>query len=199
MSSRIRKRAYHTLLQAFRLKKRKRMGRPRLAERPRYVSGKVADRPRAAERDDVLSVATEARQRLFGLTAEESIQPEWGSALGRLLKWGEITREQFEAGARYRQLRFDVDREAGIKPLPSGSDVQRQSGHDSRDGTDQNYVDWSRGVRTRYQRCLEALRGCGDPYAFWALEWAVVGDKDVGVFKGALRVGLNVVGKVLGT
>jgi hypothetical protein len=31
------------------------------------------------------------------------------------------------------------------------------------------------------------------------LEWAVVGDKDVGVFKGALRVGLNVVGKVLGT
>jgi hypothetical protein len=197
MSSRIRKRAYHTLLQAFRLKKRKRMGRPRLAERP-LTSGHARDKERA---ENVVSVASEARQRRYRISPIEALQPEWGTALGRMCKAGLISKPQLEAGDAYRRMRRDYDEVMGAKRLGSGSDIDRGlGGYDGSDGTDEAWVKRDRRARSEHAQCFMALLATCDLYAVAAIERAVIDDHEIrpgSPMLGSLRLALNAVGKVL--
>ena len=173
------------------------MGRPRLADVARHPHGGTVRRTLLEVRDDALSVNREARQRQYGIAAAEATQPEWGSVLGRLYKLGDITRPQLDAGLAYAQMRSDYNRVMMSRPMPSGSDLERQHGHDGSDGTDPAYVAWSARIRQLHERCVLALMATMDLHATAAIERVAVEDRPAGNLVGSLRLALNAVGKVL--
>jgi hypothetical protein len=179
--------------------KRKRMGRPRLKERERHPHGGVVRRSVVEQRDDAVSVALEARQRQYGARPEDAAHVEWESALGRLYKQEvDEARRRYEIGCRYRDMRAEYDRIMGVKPMRSGSDVDRQqAGFDARDGTDDAHRERDNRVREIYRRCFLALLATGDDKALGIIERVAVEDQPAGHLVESLRLALNAVGKVL--
>jgi hypothetical protein len=182
-------------------KRKKRMGRPRLAERP-PTSSWVRDKER--ERD-AASVALEARRRLFGAPEADAAQPEWETVLGRLYKMGElhpmdspkgreIAKRMYEAGCLYREMRGNYDR---VMMARQSMLVTKHRGFDGSDGTDPDYVAWAARIRQQHERCVLALMATMDLHATAAIEQIVVEDRTVGSLIGSLRLALNEVGKVL--
>ena len=51
-----------------------------------------------------MQTATDARQRVYGVSEEEAPRQEAGTALGRLWRRGEITQAQMEAGLSYAEI-----------------------------------------------------------------------------------------------
>jgi hypothetical protein len=186
-------------------KRKKRMGRhagaKRILDAERHPHGGVVRLSRPEARDDALAIAREARQRLWGAPAEEIRHEEWGTVLGRLCKLGTegggISRDQFLAGCRYREMRADYDRVMMTRPMPSGSDLERHHGHDASDGTDPDYIRWAARIRHLHERCVLALMATMDIDAVRAIERVAVEDQHAGALVGSLRLALNAVGKVL--
>ena len=173
--------------------------RPRLAAVPRTPSGRTSKRHQQATRAmierEVIAVACDARQRLFGVSPAQSTDPALSTVLGRLWRSNRLSDRQHEAGEAYLKMRRDYDALMGIPHLACGSNVQRTRGHDSRTVT-AAYVEWERRVRRQHADCLAALMAC-DRHALPAIELTVIEDRHPAHLIASLRTALNAVAKVL--
>ena len=193
------------------------MGRPRLADVARHPHGGTVRRTPLEVRDDALSIAREARQRHWGTPVDEVRHEEWGTVLGRLCKLGKdgggITREQYEAGRLYAEMRADYDRVMRAPAVPpaswarwvktEGEENPRRSPtkpppEPDLDGTSRDYREWCDHVKDEHRRCVLALMATMDLHATAAIERVAVEDRPLTWnLIGSLRLALNAVGKVL--
>jgi len=96
-----------------RTKAARRRGRPRLPVEPRQANGRKSRRIASQQAHDAnterdaMNTAVQARIRhndIRGKSAEVvALDPRFGFELGRLLIFGKITRDQFDAGQRYSE------------------------------------------------------------------------------------------------
>ena len=66
--------------------------------------GRTASGAISRAKENVMQTATDARQRVYGVSEEEAPRQEAGTALGRLWGRGEITQAQMEAGLSYAEI-----------------------------------------------------------------------------------------------
>ena len=125
------------------MKARRRPGRKRIMDAPRRPDGK-AIRP-----EDARETAIEARMRLFGLSREEAVRQEAGTAIGRALNNRDITRDQFDACMEWLVRRDAYDRAIMVPRQRSASDFSGVRGFDGGDG---NIFDPGNGYRDEYAK-----------------------------------------------
>lgn len=162
-------------------------GRPRI-DGPREPNGRL-DRAWRSEESvrDARRTATEARQRHYGLTADQASQVEAGTVLGRLRLSGGVSQDQADAAQRYQQIRNRYQLTIGAAPDYREHAPDRESGGE--------LDDWVAHVRAQYDAMVAALtRLCVDlrsPAPKAALDVIVLRDHDMPELVGALRLALN--------
>jgi hypothetical protein len=165
----------------------------------REPSGK-RQRPSSTERaETIMSVALEARERVFGLSPDQARSMPETSPLGRLRATREISMRQYEAGARFQRIAQDYDKAMLAKGVPSGGDLNRSRSFDADDGTEAEYVAWCRKAIARYKDCHRALEDANreDRNAAMATKLIAVVGFDKPELVASLRVGLNAIAHVL--
>ena len=126
-------------------------GRPRDEDCERTESGRKS-RARAPS-EDPRKTALEARQRVYGVSADDAGQPEAGSVLGRLYLAQAIDEAMFEAGKRYHKLQTNAVRAlTGPASLAKGG-----NGGCGGDEISPDWVDWATGVIGKYRAFRAAL------------------------------------------
>ena len=176
--------------------KRNKGGRPR-KNGERHACGKLVQPSQAVQERENKSVAIEARQRVFGLSAEQAAGEGGGSALGRMLDpRNPVNKNQFEAGKAFEQAFRDNLTAREFKRQRSASDYSGAGGHDNSDGTDPAYVAWCDRAIAKYAAMRDAVHGCGEPLAMKVLEIVILDDMEMWKWIGELRCGLNAIGRV---
>ncbi|MEE8307948.1 MAG: hypothetical protein V3R81_11835 [Gammaproteobacteria bacterium] len=126
----------------------------KMAIATREPNGQVVRASPALEAREARSVGIAARIRVKGIAEKNADKVECETTLGRLalecrLAPGNEVRNAklWRAGEFYLLARIKAQRAKLCKSLPSGSDYERQPGHDSDEGTDPEYV----------RQCLTAI------------------------------------------
>ena len=100
-------------------KRKNKGGRPR-KEGPREADGRRDRKFVAAENAEaakaITVTATEARQRIYGMTKDQARDPRATSVIGRMEMQGRLTRHQTDAAQRYLEIRNAYQRAMGITP-----------------------------------------------------------------------------------
>jgi hypothetical protein len=144
-------------------------------------------------KEDAKLVATEARQRVYGLSVSQSTHEHAGSAVGRLWLSGAITNAEREAGDRYRELH---DKAMKAIKAPVGLAVGGTPGSGGDLVTDE-YIDWAIKATAHYRTIQDALQ---DISCRHAIERLVISDEDCPSAAAAsvVRVGLSMLVNKLG-
>jgi hypothetical protein len=130
-------------------------GRPRDEDCERTESGRKS-RARAPQ-EDPRKTALEARQRVYGVSADDAGQPEAGSVLGRLYLAQAIDEAMFEAGKRYLALHTNALRALdGPASLAKGG-----NGGCGGDVISDDWVAWAFAVTSHYRVMRAALAHIG--------------------------------------
>jgi hypothetical protein len=172
-----------------------RRGRKRKTMAARHPDGRTVKLTEKQRVQDIVSVVREARQRVFGIDPDE--MPET-SVIGALKASGEISRRQFDALDRYREIVQDHRRYTLARPLPSAGNLDRTHGHDDSSGEDPSYVLRFNVAMRLYERCTDALRRCPDAFVTSVVDMVVMGDQFAPHFIGSLRIGANELARELG-
>lgn len=136
-------------------------------------------------------VATEARQRVHGLTAWQSAHQDAGTVLGRLWLRRAISQAQKDAGEKYRNKRDAAMR--AIK-APLSLQVTNKAG-DGGDVVTNDYISWATAVVGEYETLKAALK---DIKAEATVELVVIlDDEPLDSMLPALREGLDLLAKRL--
>jgi hypothetical protein len=152
-------------------KRRAQRGRPRLEDIEREPNGRGQRGRNPRKHEDPRKVVLEARQRIYGLPAEDAGQPLAGSALGRLRLAGGISEMMFDAGERYRVLWTEAMR---ALTGPEGFEKGGSPGVGG-DIISDDWVTWATRATANYRVAASAL---GDINAFNTVEYVVVVDED---------------------
>lgn len=164
-------------------KRRAQRGRPRDEDCERTPSGQKSRARRPAE--DPRKGAWEARQRVYGVSADQASLEEAGSALGRLKLVGVISGPMYEAGNRYHTLQVNAVRALG----GPRNTARGGSGGVSGDVISDDWVEWAVGVTSQFRAFSAALAQIN---AANTVELVVVHDVDpLPVMHPALRDGLG--------
>jgi hypothetical protein len=186
-------------------KKRKRGGHNKRDDVPRYPNGRINYTEMAAA-EDIVATAREARQRLFGIAANDAVSAHAGSVFGRMYLQGEFGPTKAKDGhaeAIYvAGMEFAKRRQAYLSAIAapsgprSGSDLSGGGRHIGADLNSQEYVE--KCARSR-QRFSEIRRVCldADPLSIMALEAIVCDDKMVASLVGPLRIACNAIHREL--
>ena len=137
-------------------------------------------------------VATEARQRVYGLTVAQSADEDAGTVLGRMWLRQAISRLQCDAGKKYLEKY-----EAAMKAIkaPVGLRVTNSAG-DGGDTVTEEYVDWATKAVGEYETLKAALE---DVRAESSVRYVVILDTDPPDWMlPALHDGLNMLVVKLG-
>jgi hypothetical protein len=169
----------------------RRPGRKRKPDQQRHPGGKIVHRP-----EDARETAIEARQRLFGLSREEAVRQEAGTAIGRALNNRDITRDQYDACMEWLVRRDAYDRALMVPKQRSASDFGGVRGYDGGDGTDEDYVAQCNKARSRYGEIRRWILDA-DSLGMMALETWVLEDREAYVLVGSLRVAANAINRLL--
>ena len=177
----------------------KRRGRKRKAG-PREDSGRP-QRNTHAEKMAMMSVAVEARSRVYNLDLKDAKTIMAGCALGRAILNNPTNPNQdsrwWQAGLDYEQSFRDWVLATQNKPFgpKANSFVPVSPGHDNEDGTEPGYKDW-------YEQCCSkftALKQAVEPTELIVLHRTVVDDMDIRPhLLGELRSALNTVARLTG-
>lgn len=136
-------------------------------------------------------VVRQARERVFGLSKRQASEMPETSVLGRLCATGEISRRQWEAGARYAEIVREHDMLIGVRSLPKAGDLDRGGGHDGEesDAARARY----RSAMARYDRCRSALRDAmrEDRMAASVVDAVAMNNWALPDLVHSLRIGLN--------
>lgn len=144
------------------------------------------------------SVALEARQRVFGISAELAQSMPETSSLGKLKVQKEITQRQFDAAGEYAKLMMTYDRLFPIKPLQPAGDLDRGGGYDASEGTDEWYIQHFRKTSRTVASCRDALMEADrtDSRCSRTVANVVFNDAYMPHLVGPLRLGLNALARV---
>ena len=159
----------------------------------RYENGALTH---AARKDDVMSAALWARQRLYGATPQQAKQREMGSAIGRALIHKNLSQAQFDALERYDECRTNYSIALSYKRTRSASDFSGAVGFDAREGTDEEYVRWCEKSIAKYKAIRRAILTCEDSMGHMAVQTWVDEDREIWRLLGALRVAANAIARV---
>jgi len=129
--------------------------RKRRQQRTRKTSNPISA-VKTKPRDDPMRVALEARQRVYGVSADDASQPEAGTVLGRLKLSGAITETMYEAGKRYLELY-----QAYLKALKAPTGLAKGSGSASEAEASEEYVEWAIRAVAHYEVMKAALEDMG--------------------------------------
>lgn len=165
------------------------------------VNGRISQRKEdvAARREEtaleVTSTAREARMRVFGIAAEDTMNPDTATVPGRLKRAKVINAGQLKAAYRYEACVMAYRAVIGVPKAGQG-------GHPA---------EFLASEQERYERAkarydgavaavlaenaIHANRGCNMPAA---LEIIVLRDQDVPHLHGDLRLGLNALAHYFG-
>lgn len=167
----------------------KRRGR-KLKPGARYANGRL----KPQEKPD--TVAKEARQRIFGVTAEIAGKREMGSAIGKLLLLGELKQDQFEALEQFGWAEREYQASIDIRRERSASDFSGSGGFDSREGDDPWFVQWCETRKERYTTLRNIVLKSG-PLGMMAVESWVLSDGGDGDLIGDLRLAANAINRAM--
>lgn len=173
-----------------------RRGRPRkTAERrlqPNYSD--------ARQEAEAISVALEARSRMFGLPLSQTPKNVLSSFLGRLRAREEISERQYEAAKKYQDLMRQVSALHMLRGFPEAGNLDRGGGYDGSDGTEEDYVARFKATMVLEERCRRALAEANhsDSRTATAIQFVVLHDYDQPHLVGAIRIGLNALARIFG-
>lgn len=186
---------------ARRAKKKRKLTKSGLPQR--HPSGRLyepgpkeREEAKAEKAEEVMSVALEARQRVFLVPETQAKLAEAGSVIGRLLLTREIGRHQFEAARKYEEVVALANAAILARGFPTPGDLNRSGGHDDSDGTEPGYVARCKAATDKANHCWRALREAGQ-LCRWAVDTIVIEDQPVPHAIGDLRLGLNALCRVL--
>ena len=91
-------------------------------------------------------VATEARQRVYGLSPANAAHEKAGTVLGRLWLSGDITEPMRQAGERYLEIY-----EAAMKAINAPVGLRTRTAGDSGDVVTEEYEEWAIAAVARYR------------------------------------------------
>ena len=174
----------------------KRKGRPRKQAEARLQP----NYPDARKEADAISVAIEARSRMFGLPLSQTPKSISTSFLGRLRATEQLSERQYEAAKQYQDLMHQVARFHMLRGFPNAGDLDRGGGYDDSDGTEEDYVAKFRSTMSLEERCRIALNEANhsDDRTGSAVQFVVLQDYEQPHLVGALRIGLNALARVFG-
>jgi hypothetical protein len=162
----------------------------------RYPSGGRKRHEVAMDREDARKTALEARQRVFGLSEADALQPAANAVYGRLWLTGALSRAQHEALTRYVEVKHRYQR-AIDAPLEA-----REPPPDAWDRGGGDYVDWVARAREEYDAMQGALTevcvSFRSPEPKAALEVIVNKDVDMPELYGGLRQAANALARFWG-
>lgn len=135
-----------------------------------------------------METAVHARMRLFGISEIDAKTQEAGTVIGRMLKRGDLSTDQYRAGIAYLEARNAYHSAIGVK-----SDTGRHPPSETPSAG--SYDDFCAYAKSRWSQITDTmarLRGelrSNGPEA--ALEWFVVKDEFDARRVGDLRVALD--------
>lgn len=179
-------------------------GRKRKPNQRRTPKGRIdhtSTRARTERAENMVAVAQEARQRVFGLSPASAARMPETSSLGRLRALGAtdgISWAQYEAACQYREI---VTRYRSLHPVrgyPAPGDYGPKGGDGAADADDA-YVRAFQRARDRYEACRAALREADlvDWRASGVVDKVVLTDWNMVHLIGSLRLGLNALAHML--
>ncbi|ALN73544.1 hypothetical protein [Aureimonas sp. AU20] len=186
-------------------KKRGRGGHNKKLGVPRYPSGDV-NHAAIEKQKDIVSVATAARVRLFGIAANDALSDKAGSVFGRMYLQGELgpvrgkegmAEAVYEAGMEFARRRKAYLSAISAPPSPrSSSELSGGGRHIGVDNESDAYAQHCARSRARYAEirrvCLDA-----DAMSIMALETIVCEDKMSAALVGSLRIGCNAIHRTI--
>jgi hypothetical protein len=146
---------------------------------------------------DTLSVARQARQRVFRVSGEDALDPAAATVVGRLYLTKQITMRQYNAAKLYLGDVRDYNiAMSGPKP-PNAIDLNRVSNGTSEETPDS--IAWKGRVTARYQDLLAVIRKVQQEVRGWSLIQSVVNtivtdDMELPNHLAELRQGLDALG-----
>lgn len=150
------------------------------------------------EQQDMIAVATEARQRVFGLPVPISRDQMAGSAVGRYCLQGIITRVQYDAAVAYLDDCEAYSRAIGTPGIPRAIDLNATGGQNNHEN-----VSKTRAAIARHDAMVKAVRekqieigNMGN--LFGALDTVIRRDVQLEHLVGDLRTALNALAKHYG-
>jgi len=167
---------------------KRRRGRPRLEGRLREPNGRIS----RAHNPPALA-ALQARAFHNGLSLEQARDPRAETYLGRLAIFGRgdgLSRDQYEAGQQFLQLRNDYRRS-----LLSPGAYYEATGIRLQEDNMAEYEAWSARVKKRYARVLKAVQEAqidnGQENLYAALQYVLIDGLELPYLLGAVRLVLN--------
>lgn len=149
--------------------------------------------------EDARAVALQARQNLFGVTAEEAARMPETTWLGALSARGRLSDRRYAALAEYREVCRTYDRMMLARPTPSAGDLNRSHGYDGDDGTSDEYRARYNRAKDRFDRCMAALDNCPDKRVRSTVNGLVFTDMPPAEgFHGTLETGADALAVALG-
>lgn len=150
------------------------------------------------EAQDAISVAIDARQRVFGLDATVCRDQMAGSAVGRYCLQGIITRVQYDAAVLYLADCEAYSHAIGTPGIPRAVDLNRIGGKDNHEN-----ITKAKTAMARYDAMVKAVRAKQTEIGnmgniFGALDTVIRRDVQLEHLLGDLRLGLNALVKHYG-
>lgn len=176
----------------------RRRGRPRKTTAKRHPDGTVHRRSQAQIEQDTVSVAIQARQRVFGVSESDAKAMQETSFLAQLRVQDEISQRQYDAAMTYQALIEDYYHLYPIRKLAAAGDLDRGGGFDASDGTDPDYIERARKITGMVSQCREALNDANkvDGRTRAVIENVVIRRTRQPWLVEPLRLGLNVLANV---
>lgn len=179
--------------------KGKREGNGRLSRKRKDRQARYVDGLDKIERE-MIAVGTEARQRIYGISEKLSRDQLAGSAVGRLVLGGMLTRIQSDAAFLYEQDTRAYYMTIEAPSQPSAVDLGRVQGVNNAENVKRKLIAKSRytSARKAVQDAQNVLRLHSN--LFGALDHCVIMDREPATnsMMGSLREALNVLAKHYG-
>lgn len=158
----------------------------------REPSGRAQRAPVRTVEEDAMQVAKEARQRVFGVLEDDCTQPEAGTAVGRLLLKGAISRDHYDAAIAFQETYATFLRAIDAPPSsPKAVNIGGASGPSPPDMSPER----AKQARERWKEVCWALSVANVAFPenvlYLACDRILLRDVDQPELHGDLRLGLN--------
>jgi hypothetical protein len=134
--------------------------------------------------------------RLYGLTREQAVRQEGGTAIGRAMENKLLSRDQYDACMEWLVRLDRYERAIGIRRSRSASDYGGVGGIAGGSGTEPDYVEECQRARSRYAEIRRWIMDA-DTFGLFALEAWVKEDRAAENLLGSLRIAANAINRLM--
>ncbi len=170
----------------------------------REASGKLSRRKddkqvrRSIDEQSAMQVAKEARQRVFGVSPQDSATELAGSVCGRLLLQGSINREQMDAAVAFQETYAAYQRAMDSPPPPRAVNIGGFSSGTPREISTEQSIK----AKAHWKAACTALSRANEEHRSTALyaacQYVVLRDEFLPHLFGDLRLALNALSRHYG-